>query len=164
MKYRGIHTFLSMLVCAAVTAHGVSRVCGDHRASARNLAARRRSPSDVQASQLRYVLDRYHEVNHTACLDPNHALHLPEVRMAQYAELRNYNSSLSEQFNAWLQLFVPMTRRMVPSTYKLFILTLSVLWNTYVVRHGKVCAGVAQKVTATRLKRRRAETPSAPAR
>ena len=131
---------------------------------ARNLAARRRSPSDVQASQLRYVLDRYHEVNPTACLDPNHALHLPEVRMAQYAELRNHNSSLSEQFNAWLQLFVPMTRRMVPSTYKLFISTLSVLWNTYVVRHGKVCAGVAQKVTATRLKRRRAETPPAPAR
>ena len=31
MKYRGIHTFLSMLVYAAVTAHGVARVCGDHR-------------------------------------------------------------------------------------------------------------------------------------
>ena len=31
MEYRGIHTFLSMLVYAAVTAHGVARVCGDHR-------------------------------------------------------------------------------------------------------------------------------------
>ena len=127
---------------------------------ARNLASRRRSPSDVRASHLRYVLDRYHEVNHTACLDPNHALHLPEVRMGQCPQLREYNSSLSEQFNAWLQLFVPMTRRMVPPTYRLFILTLSVLWNTYIVRHGRVCAAVAQSTLASPLKRRRPETPS----
>ena len=31
MKYRGIHTFLSMLVYAAVTAHSVARVYGYHR-------------------------------------------------------------------------------------------------------------------------------------
>ena len=44
--------------------------------------ARRRSTSSATAavsSNLLYVLDRWHEHNHSACLDPGHVLYMPEV-------------------------------------------------------------------------------------
>ena len=94
--------------------------------------ARRRSHATQScsvSSSLRFVLDRWHEQNHTACLDVRSALYMPEVRMDQYADLEEYDSNLSEIFNAWLELFVPSTRQMLPSTFDVYLLLLAVLWN-----------------------------------
>ena len=79
----------------------------------------RRAPSGVrqQCAQLTYVLDRWHRQNHTACVNPGHALYLPEVRIESHPVLRDYNSSNSEQFNAWLELFVSITRSMRPEKH-----------------------------------------------
>ena len=76
----------------------------------RGLARRRAGSSSTAAvsSHLLYVLDRWHEQNHTACLDPSHRLYMPEVHMDQYSELNDYDSTLSETFNAWLELFCPV--------------------------------------------------------
>ena len=94
--------------------------------------ARRRSHATEScsiSSSLRFVLDRWHEQNHTACLNARSVLYMPEVRMDQYMELQDYDSNLSEIFNAWLELFVPSTRHMLPATFDVYLLLLAVLWN-----------------------------------
>lgn len=95
----------------------------------------RRAPSGVrqQCAQLTYVLDRWHRQNHTACVDPDHPLYLPEVKMESHPVLRDYNSSNSEQFNAWLELFVSITRSMRPETYDCFVVLIARLWNEFII-------------------------------
>lgn len=95
----------------------------------------RRAPSGVrqQCAQLTYVLDRWHRRNHAACVNPGHALYLPEVRIESHPVLRDYNSSNSEQFNAWLELFVSITRSMRPETYDCFVVLLARLWNEFII-------------------------------
>lgn len=47
--------------------------------------------------------------------------------------LAECNSSNSEQFNAWLELFVPLTRSMRLETYDVFLILLAHLWIEAVV-------------------------------
>ena len=123
--------------------------------------ARRRSTSSATAavsSNLLYVLDRWHEHSHSACLDPGHVLYMPEVRMDQYSELRDYDSSLSEIFNAWLELFVPCTRHMLPGTFDVYILLLAILWNERVAaRRSSSSAGSVQPAAAAKPLLKRAQ-------
>ena len=102
---------------------------------ARGLAARQRQPSEARAlcRNMVYVLDRWHEANHTACRDSSHRLYMPEVRIDQYEDLRDYDSTLSETFNAWLEHFVGITRHMQPATFDCYVLLLAILWNENVV-------------------------------
>ena len=116
----------------------------------RGLARRRAGSSSTAAvsSHLLYVLDRWHEQNHTACLDPSHRLYMPEVHMDQYSELNDYDSTLSETFNAWLELFVPCTRHMLPATFDVYIILLSVLWNERVVARRSSCPAASSQPAA----------------
>lgn len=66
-------------------------------------------------------------------MNPGHALYLPEVRIESHPVLRDYNSSNSEQFNAWLELFVSITRSMRPETYDCFVVLLARLWNEFII-------------------------------
>ena len=99
----------------------------------RGLQRRRPSGIRTQCSQLYFVLDRWHKQNHTACLDLTNPRYLPEVDIDRHPTLANYNSSNSEQFNAWLELFVPITRAMRPETYDCFLILLARLWNDFVI-------------------------------
>ena len=54
---------------------------------------------------------------------------MPEVDIAKYQELKNYNSSTRKQFNSWLELFVPLR----PGTFDAFCLLVARLWNERVV-------------------------------
>ena len=88
---------------------------------------------------------------------------MPEVRMDQYAELQEYDSNLSVIFNAWLELFVPSARRMLPSTFDVYLLLLSVLWNEKVASRRSQNSSVqvaAVRATGSHLKRQRQEACS----
>ena len=40
--------------------------------------------------------------------------------MDQHLELQDYDSTLSETSNAWLELCVPSTRHMLPATFDVY--------------------------------------------
>ena len=117
----------------------------------------RREPSSVrsQCAALTFCLDRFHAQNHTACRNPRHSLFLPEVDIEQYPVLQDFNSSASEQFNSWLELFMPIMRPMLPETFDCFVLLLAILWNDIIIP-GRVTCPTAGLSTArpTLLKRR----------
>ena len=68
--------------------------------------------------------------------------------MDQYSELNDYDSTLSETFNAWLELFVPCTRHMLPATFDVYIILLSVLWNERVVARRSSCPAASSQPAA----------------
>ena len=100
-------------------------------------AQHRRHKTSVseQLAHLIYVLDRWHKRNHTACLDPASARHVPEVDVDQYPDLHGLNTDVNEHFNSWIGRFAGEARHMHPATFSLFILLLSNVWNTKVVQH-----------------------------
>ncbi|CAE7245145.1 unnamed protein product [Symbiodinium sp. CCMP2592] len=105
---------------------------------ARFIRRRARRPSTSVTEQLadcRYVLDRFHRGNHTACVNPAHRLYLPEVRIEQYAELADVTTSNNEQFNNWLSNFQGTLRHMRFETMEIYLLLIGFLWNTHVVPH-----------------------------
>ena len=53
--------------------------------------------------------------------------------MDNYEELQTFNSSISEQLHALLELFLPMTKTTNPETCDVFFLCLATLWNDFVV-------------------------------
>ena len=82
------------------------------------------------------MLNTFHQRNHKACLDPNHRQFLPEVDIYKHGELKQVNTSMSEQFNAWLSRYAPHTSTMHPATFKLYLHILAFLWNRDVVPKG----------------------------
>ena len=56
-----------------------------------------RTVASKQMAQLIYVLDGLHIHNHTACLDPDNSLYMPEVKRDEYNELEHANSQTCEQ-------------------------------------------------------------------
>lgn len=101
----------------------------------------RRSPSGVrtQCAGLTFCIDRFHAQNHTACRNPRHRLFMPEVDIGQYPVLQEFNSSVSEQFNSWLELFLPLMRPMRPETFDCFVLLLAILWNEVIIPSRVTC-------------------------
>ena len=51
---------------------------------------RHRTSVSEQLAHLICVLDRWHKKNHTACLDPTSARHVPEVDIDKYPELQGF--------------------------------------------------------------------------
>ena len=105
----------------------------------RKIAARSAREAPQVCAQLTFVLDRWHKQNHTACLCPTHRLFTPEVDMDLHPSLEQFNSSMCEQFNSWLELFVPITRGMRAQTFDVFCLLLARLWNERVVAARPSC-------------------------
>ena len=105
----------------------------------RKIAARSAREAPQVCAQLTFVLDRWLKQNHTACLCPTHRLFTPEVDMDLHPSLEQFNSSMCEQFNSWLELFVPITRGMRAQTFDVFCLLLARLWNERVVAARPSC-------------------------
>lgn len=123
----------------------------------RKIAARSASAAPQLCAQLTFVLDRWHKQNHRACLSPAHPMFMPEVDVDLHPQLKDFNSSMCEQFNAWFELFVPLTRNMHAETFDIFTLLLARLWNERVVASRPAAAGPAPNPSArSLLKRRRA--------
>ena len=99
----------------------------------RNRAAGKDLATLHDLALMKFVIDRWHKRNHTACLNPEHVMYTPEVDIEQYEDLKPLNSSQNEQWNAWLDCFVPGIRHMHPDSFTLYILLLADLWNTYIV-------------------------------
>ena len=74
----------------------------------------RRCPCFIpyQAAHLRCVLDRFHALNHRACLDPSHSLYMPEVNINQYPALKDRNTAWNESWNFWVDNLVPQVPQM----------------------------------------------------
>ena len=106
-----------------------------------------------QLAQCRFVLDRWHRSNHTACLTPEHRLYMPEVDIDSHPPLAHLNSSWNGSWNAWLDRFVPPARSMSAAMLEVYALLLVDLWNTHVVPQGGTAppSGLALR---PRLKRR----------
>ena len=126
---------------------------------ARNVMTRHPTEtSHLLSLSVHYCLDRWHAVNHTACLDHRHRLYTPGITLDEHPELSSFDSSRSEQLNAWLELFVGMTRHMSASTYDVFLFLLLSLWNDHIVgRATDVSVAPPAPSSAVRdlLKRRR---------
>ncbi|CAE7034789.1 putative protein phosphatase 2C 41 [Symbiodinium microadriaticum] len=71
-------------------------------------------PSGVgqDLSRMHYVLDRFHEKGHKACLNPTRRLYDPLVRLAVHPRLQSLNSSQNEQWNSWADNFQSLVRGM----------------------------------------------------
>ena len=136
----------------------------------RNRAARRRGrgSSTLQqlASECNYVLDRFHARNHRACLNPQHALYLPEVDIARHPTLAALNTSQNEQWNNWLGHFSHTLRHMHFRTMELYLLLVADLWNTFVVPCRSTGDATQQpsaceeRPTSSSLLKRRREQPA----
>ncbi|OLP83794.1 hypothetical protein AK812_SmicGene35413 [Symbiodinium microadriaticum] len=136
----------------------------------RNRAARRRGrgSSTLQqlASECNYVLDRFHARNHRACLNPQHALYLPEVDIARHPTLAALNTSQNEQWNNWLGHFSHTLRHMHFRTMELYLLLVADLWNTFVVPCRSTGDATPQpsaceeRPTSSSLLKRRREQPA----
>ena len=75
------------------------------------------------------VLDRFHKLNHTACLDPEHPGYLPSVDIGRYPELAEAHTGLNESWNSWIDGFAPVVQKMHPRTLGLYTFLLIDLWN-----------------------------------
>ena len=84
-------------------------------------------------ADLVFVLDRFHEKNHTTCLDLSHPLYTPQVDPDVHDDLKFVNTSMNEIFNAWLIRFGYITSSMHPDTWRVFLLLAALFWNTRVV-------------------------------
>ena len=97
---------------------------------------RHRTETAGELADLTYVLDSFHEANHTACLDPLHAGYLPEVRRSQHRDLDGLNSQTAEQFFAWMDPFVRSVTNMAPYTFRCVVLVLAHWYNLRVCGDG----------------------------
>ena len=95
-----------------------------------------------------FVLDRFHIRNHTACLQPDHHRYMPEVDVYAHAELQGVNTAICESFNAWLDRFAYSVHSMHPAQFRVFILLLAHLWNTFIVPRGVADVRLVRVLTA----------------
>lgn len=105
-------------------------------------------------ASLTYVLDSFHEANHTACLDEAHALYLPEVRRCEHGALQGINSQTAEQFFAWADAFVGFASNMAPYVFRTFLLILAHWFNV------RVAQQLPQRCRRKRSSARAARPPS----
>ena len=75
------------------------------------------------------VLDSFHIGNHTACVDPDNSLYMPEVLRNQHGEIQDVNTQSCEQFFAWIDDLCPIAYSMTPAVYKMFVLLVSHWFN-----------------------------------
>lgn len=105
---------------------------------ARHPVRKDRTDAAVSLAGLTYVLDGFHQQNHTSCLDPTHALHMPEVLRARHPRLQDVNTQTAEQFFSWLDPFVRSAACMTPSVFRVFVQILIHLFNSFIcASHGR---------------------------
>ena len=127
----------------------------------RTRARRRPGLSVLQdLASMRFVLDRFHAVNHTACRTPGHRLCMPEVLIDQCPALASLNTSWCESWNAWLDRHVEQARCMDAFALTVYAWLLADLWNTRVLVPGLEPSGHCEWVhaSASLLKRRRTQS------
>ena len=80
-----------------------------------------RTPAPRAMASLAYVLDNFHQQNHTACPDECHAMFLPEVRPDKHRALDGIKSQTAEQFFAGADAFVAGASAMAPALFRTFV-------------------------------------------
>jgi len=90
------------------------------------------------------VLDRFHKLNHTACLDPEHPGYSPSVDIGRYPELAEAHTGLNESWNSWIDGFAPVVQKMHPRTLGLYTFLLIDLWNVRIIDQIKYRDGFVQ--------------------
>lgn len=100
---------------------------------ARHSSRRHLTPLCSTMAELIFVLDSLHVNNHTACLDANHPLYMPEVVREQYVALHGVNSQTSEQCYSWLDRLCPSVGNMTPAVYRTFATIIAHLFNRMVL-------------------------------
>ena len=81
----------------------------------------------------KFVIDRFHRANHTACLDEGSRHYLAEVKIEEHPVLAGLNTAWSESWNAWLDVLTPQIRSMDSSALGVYLWLVADLWNTQVV-------------------------------
>ena len=81
----------------------------------------------------KFVIDRFHRTNHTACLDEGSRHYLAEVKIEERPVLAGLNTAWSESWNAWLDVLTPQIRPMDSSALGVYLWLVADLWNTQVV-------------------------------
>ena len=141
-----VYALLSMLSCH--DQHPLRYVMYDNACAlaryARHPCRAGRTLTSQAMAAFTYVLDGFHRHNHTACLDPGHAMFLPEVRRESHPELQGVNSQTAEQFFAWADAFVPGCSAMAPAVFRTFMLILAHWYNL------RVCDAVPSRSRKTR--------------
>ena len=113
---------------------------------ARCRSRRLRTHADFALASLTYVLDRWHQNNHVACLDPQHRFYMPEVNIAQYPELTDLPTTYNETWNSFIDGYATHVQSMHPATLGVFKWLLADLWN---VRKLRECARVHEAASAS---------------
>ena len=97
---------------------------------------RDRTPAAAAMAALTYVLDSFHQANHTACLDSSHPLYMPEVLRSRHSQLNGVNSQTAEQFLAWMDAFVGFASNMAPYVFRVFTMLLAHWFNVRVAQQA----------------------------
>ena len=105
-----------------------------------------RTATATLIASMTFVIDRFHNGNHTACLDPAHAQYLPEVDIERYDNLREVNSATQEQFNSWIDRYSYVVAKMHPVTYRIYVLLVAYWYNEM------ICAKEAPEIGIAALK------------
>ena len=87
---------------------------------ARNIRRRYRTSMNGILASLTYVLDRFHIRNHTTCMTRGHWRFVFEVDVYAHAALDDVNTSVCEQFHAWIDRAIPSAANLHPSTFRVF--------------------------------------------
>jgi hypothetical protein len=132
--------------------HSISFVVYDNACALAHFVRRadraRRTSIAMLLAHVCYVIDRFHLKNHTACLNPSHRRYMPEVDVYAHAKLQGVNTAINESFNAWIDRFVYSANNMHPVQFRVFVLLLVHLWNTYIVPRGVDTTVVQPMMTA----------------
>ena len=127
----------------------------------RNQARKNRTGLAALLAILHFVLDAWHNGNHTACKvtccvshaifclwlcslffqNPASPWYLPEVERDQYPELAEVPTSLNECWNSWVDRFCPEARHMHPATLNVFAVLLANMWNEFIVGTSRLEVG-----------------------
>ena len=122
-----VYSLMSQLVL--VPEHPIQYIMYDNACAlarySRHPCRRDRTPAAAAMAALTYVLDSFHQANHTACLDSSHPLYMPEVLRSRHSQLNGVNSQTAEQFFAWMDAFVGFASNMAPYVFRVFTMLLA---------------------------------------
>ena len=72
-------------------------------------------------TKITFVLDRFHESNHTTCTNPESKFYDPDITLAAHPEFKSFCSTAAEVTFAQLKKHAPVTRMLSFNRSKLFL-------------------------------------------
>lgn len=78
-----------------------------------------------------FVLPESHARGHTACMDPDHAHYLPEVKKSAHPALAGVNTEVQEHVFAWSRWLVYVANPMTPARHRAFFALMCIARNEH---------------------------------